>query len=708
MGKVRVYELAKELGINSKKLIEVLHELNVDVKNHMSTMDQETANRVLEMLTKGQKKPLQAEEAAPEGEAAPAGEQAKEKAPEKEKRPAAKERPKKEEKRAKPEREGRKAKKAARRAEGKETAPAKETIVLEGYVTVGELANRLNLQPSEILGKLLELGIISNINQPLDSDILDILSEEYDINIEFKADPDEAELLSKVEAEVDKDEELKKRPPVVTILGHVDHGKTSLLDAIREANVMATEAGGITQHIGAYVAEYAGKKVVFLDTPGHEAFTAMRARGAQVTDIAILTVAADDGVMPQTVEAINHVKAAGVSIIVAVNKIDKPNADAEKVKRQLAEVGLIPEEWGGDTVLVYVSALKRQGLDELMEMILLVAEMSELTANYTRPARGSVIEAELDRGRGPVATMLIKDGTIRVGDPIICGSISGKVRAMIDDKGNRVEEATPSTPVEILGLTDVPQAGDNFMVVREERVARQIASKREEKVREASKRKTQKMSLDDLFKQIQEEEVELKLIIKADVQGSAEALDESLRKVENEQVKINIIHKGVGAITESDIMLASASNAIIIGFNIRPEANARKLAEKEKVDIRLYRVIYEAIEDVEAAIHGMLEPEYQEVVIGQVEVRQTFKISRVGTVAGCYVTDGKITRNSTIRVVRDGTVVHEGKIDTLKRFKDDVKEVSSGYECGILLENFNDIKEGDIFEAYVMEQVQAS
>ncbi|MDO9535263.1 MAG: translation initiation factor IF-2, partial [Bacillota bacterium] len=442
------------------------------------------------------------------------------------------------------------------------------------------------------------------------------------------------------------------------------------------------------------------------DTPGHEAFTAMRARGAQVTDIAVLVVAADDGVMPQTIEAINHTKAAGVPIIVAVNKIDKPNANPDRVKKQLADVDLISEDWGGDTIFAYVSALKKEGIDGLLEMILLVAEMLELKANYNRHAKGTVIEAKLDKGRGPVATVLIQDGMIEVGDPIICGNISGRVRAMFDDKGKRINSAFPSTPIEVVGLNEVPQAGDTFMVISDEKLARQIATKRGEKLREATMRKTQRISLEDFFSQIQDSEIDLNIIIKADVQGSAEALQESLLKIENEQVKIKIIHKGVGAVTESDVMLASASNAIIIGYNVRPEVNARRLAERERVDIRLYRVIYEIIDNVKAAINGLLEPEYEEVVLGQAEIRQVFKVSKIGTVAGCHVRDGKINRNAGIRVIRDGTVFHEGKIDTLKRFKDDVKEVNTGFECGILVENFNDLKEGDILEAFEMRRVE--
>ncbi len=699
MGKVRVYELAKELGINSKKLISVLQEMGVDVKNHMSTMEEEIAKKITEQLTTGAKKPVKEEQA--DGHAG--AEIPKQEASKQNKVATQK---KKVEKKARPTKESRKARKAARSAASK-TGQQEETLQLEGRVTVGELAGRLNVPVSEILGKLLEMGIIANINQQLSEDILDILSEEYGIKFSIIPDPDEEELLSIMEEE-NEEKALKARPPVVTVLGHVDHGKTSLLDAIRETKVMDSEAGGITQHIGAYVAEINGKKVAFLDTPGHEAFTAMRARGAQATDIVVLVVAAEDGVMPQTIEAINHTKAAGVPIIVAINKIDKPSANPDRVKQQLSEVGLVPEEWGGDTICVLVSAKKKEGLAELLEMILLVAEMAEFKANYSRLAKGTVIEAELDKGRGPVATLLIQDGVMHVGEPIICGNIYGKIRAMLDQQGKRIKKATPSTPVEILGLTEVPQAGDSFIVVKDEKMARQIALKRGEKIKEASRHKVQKVSLDDLFKQAQEEEIELNIIIKADVQGSAEALHESLQKTETEQVKIKILHKGVGAITESDVMLASASNAIIVGFNVRTGLNARKLAEKEQVDIRIYRVIYEVLDDVKAALKGMLKPEYAEEIQGQAEVRQLFKVSRVGTIAGCYVQEGKITRNSIIRVIREGTIVHEGGIDSLKRFKDDVKEVASGFECGILLEKFNNFREGDILEAYVMKEVVPS
>ncbi len=488
-------------------------------------------------------------------------------------------------------------------------------------------------------------------------------------------------------------------------MGHVDHGKTRLLDAIRNTNVASGEAGGITQHIGAYTVELDGRKITFLDTPGHEAFTSMRLRGAQATDIAVLVVAADDGVMPQTVEAINHARAAGVPILVALNKMDKPSANPDRVKQQLSEHKLVPEEWGGETIIVPVSAVKGEGLDDLLEMILLLSEMSELKASPERPARGTVIEARLDRGRGPVATVLIQDGTLRIGDPVICGTIAGKVRAMMDDRGKRLKKAGPSTPVEVLGLADVPQAGDRFMVAGDDRAARQLAERRSDRIKEAT-HISQRISLDDLFRQIQEEEVhELNLIIKADVHGSVEALQEALQKLSLDEVKIRIIHTGVGSITESDVMLADASNAIVIGFNVRPEGGARKLAEQSRVDLRLYRVIYETIEDIQKALGGMLAPSLKEVVLGQAEVRQIFKASRIGTIAGSYVSEGKVTRNAQARLIRDGAIQYEGRIASLKRFKDDAREVLAGYECGILLEGYNDMKEGDVIEAFMMEEI---
>lgn len=692
MGKVRVYELAKELGTTSKKLIEVMEGMNIAVRNHMSTLEDDEAQKVVAILT-GQ---VQAEEKKEEaGATVPQEEKAKAPAP-----PARKKEKRKAAAKTAP---GRKVRKAM--LEEKQAAAKKQhrQIRLEGRVTVGELAAHLEVTPAELITKLLDLGVIASINQSLAPETIELLADEYNVAVSHTDDPVEQELLAE---EGGASKSLVARIPVVTVLGHVDHGKTSLLDAIRHANVTAGEMGGITQHIGAYRVEFNDKKIVFLDTPGHEAFTAMRARGAQVTDIAVLVVAADDGVMPQTVEAINHARAAEVPIIAAINKIDKANANPERVKQQLSENGLVPEEWGGDTICVNVSATRGDGLEELMEMILLLAEVSELSANPDRPARGTVIEAQLDRGRGPVATVLVQDGTLRVGAPIICGTSAGKVRAMINDKGERVTAAEPSTPVAILGLNEVPQAGDRFQVVSDDRVARQVAQKRSMKIKEAT-RKSQRITLDDLFKQIQEGEVkELNLVIKGDVQGSVEALQEAILKLSLDEVKIKIIHTGVGAINESDVMLASASNAIVIGFNVRPDGNARKLAELDRVDLRLYRVIYEALDDIKAAVTGLLKPVYKEVILGQAEIRQVFKVSRLGSIAGCHVGEGKIHRNALARVIRDGTVLHEGRIASLKRFKDDVREVQSGFECGILLENFNDLQEGDIIEAYQMEQVK--
>jgi len=586
------------------------------------------------------------------------------------------------------------------------TKPVKKQkpIVIGESISVQELAAKLAKPAAELIKKLMMLGVMATINQEIDVDTATILAGEFGRDVEVKVDDVEIDLIDDIE---DSPEDLVPRPSVVTVMGHVDHGKTSLLDAIREANVTASEAGGITQHIGAYQVVHNGKKITFLDTPGHEAFTAMRARGARATDIAIIVVAADDGVMPQTVEAINHAKAAQVPVIIAINKMDKPGANPDKVKQELTEFGLVPEEWGGDTICVPVSAKTKMGLEDLLEMILLVAEMQELKANPMRLAKGIVIEAELDKGRGPVATVLVQTGTLEIGDSVVAGSAYGKVRAMVDDKGRRVKKAGPSTPVEVLGLSDVPLAGDLFHAVKDDKTAKVIASKRIIKKREEDLKATAKVSLDDLFKQIKEGQVkDLNIIIKADVQGSIEALKQSLQKLSNEEVRVNPIHGGVGAITETDVMLASASNAIIIGFNVRPDANARKAAEREKVDMRLYRVIYNAIEDVKSAMVGMLEPEFKEVVIGRAEVRQTFKVSKVGTIAGCYVTEGKITKNAEVRVIRDGIVIHEGKLESLKRFKDDVREVLEGFECGIMISKFNDITEGDIIEAFVMEEVQ--
>ena len=586
--------------------------------------------------------------------------------------------------------------------------PVEETvksIVIPEVLTIKELAEKMKLQPSAIIKKLFLQGKVVTVNQEIDYEQAEEIALEYDVLCEKEEKVDViAELLKENE---ESEEDMVPRPPVVCVMGHVDHGKTSLLDAIRQTNVTAKEAGGITQHIGAYVVEINGQKITFLDTPGHEAFTAMRMRGAQATDIAILVVAADDGVMPQTVEAISHAKAAGVEIIVAINKIDKPSANIDRVKQELSEYELIPEDWGGTTICVPVSAHTKEGIQDLLEMILLTAEVKELKANPNRKARGLVIEAELDKGKGPVATVLVQKGTLHVGDNVAVGPCHGKVRAMMDDKGRRVKEAGPSTPVEILGLNDVPGAGEIFMAMDSDKEARHFAETfiAESKNKLIEETKT-KLSLDDLFSQIKAGNVkELPLIVKADVQGSVEAVKQSLVKLSNEEVVVKVIHGGVGAINESDVSLAAASNAIIIGFNVRPDATAKSVAEQEKVDIRLYRVIYQAIEDVEAAMKGMLDPVYEEKVIGHAVIRQIFKASGVGNIAGCYVLDGKFQRDCSCRVTRDGEKLFDGKLASLKRFKDDVKEVAAGYECGLVFEKFNDIQEDDMVEAYTMVEV---
>ena len=582
----------------------------------------------------------------------------------------------------------------------------KKAITIGEITTVKELSEKTGISVANIIKQLMQLGIMATINQEIDYDTALLVANEFGVDPELKATKKFEDILSELDEE-DDPEKLVKRAPVVTVMGHVDHGKTSLLDAIRNTTVTEEEAGGITQHIGAYTIKVNTKFVTFLDTPGHEAFTSMRARGAQVTDLAILVVAADDGVMPQTVEAINHAKSANVPIIVAINKIDKPAANPDRIKQQLAEHGLLVEEWGGDVIAVPVSALRREGIDELLEMILLVAEMEELKANPNRPAKGTIVEAELDKGRGPVATILVQNGTLHIGDSIIAGTAHGRVRAMLDDRGKRIKKAGPSVPVEVLGLSEVPEAGDIMYVVEDDKLSKQIAEERKDKEKEAQQKVSNITTLDDLFEQIKEGEVrELNLIIKADVQGSAEAVKQALGRLSTDEVRVKTIHSGVGAITESDVMLAKASNAIIIGFNVRPVTNAYELAEKEQVDIRTYRVIYDAIQDVEAAMKGLLDPEFKEVVIGRLEVRATFKVSGVGVVAGCYVTNGVVRRNAHVRVVRDGVVIHEGEIASLKRFKDDVKEVASGYECGLGVENFNDIKENDIIEAFINKEIE--
>ncbi|MCA0990236.1 translation initiation factor IF-2 [Pseudalkalibacillus hwajinpoensis] len=692
MSKMRIHEYAKEHNTTSKDVIEKLTSMNITVKNHMSVIDDQAMaklNNDSKQSKKGSDKNSMENKNNRNNPKANANQKNSKSAPNNR-------------------RGGRRPNRRGKGQPPKNTAaprrlPSKVTFI--GSLTVGQLAEKLGKDASELIKKLMGLGVMATINQELDKDTMELICDDYGVKVE------EEELFEVTDLDnyTSEDEEgkLVERPAVVTIMGHVDHGKTTLLDGIRDTKVTQGEAGGITQHIGAYQIEENNKKITFLDTPGHAAFTTMRARGAKVTDITVLVVAADDGVMPQTVEAINHAKAAEVPIIVAVNKMDKEGANPDRVMQELTEYELVSEEWGGDTIFVNLSAIKREGIDNLLETILLISEVEEFKANPNKLATGTVIEAQLDKGRGPVATLLVQEGTLKVGDPVVVGNTFGRVRAMVNDLGKRVETAAPSTPVEVTGLSDVPNAGDRFVAFEDEKTARQVGEARNQQQIEAQRKESSKMNLDDLFEKIQQGDVkDINVIVKADVQGSVEALAGSLQKIEVEGVKINIIHTAVGAITESDIILASASNAIIIGFNVRPDSNAKKVADSEQVEIRLHRVIYTAIEEIESAMKGMLDPVYEEKVIGQAEVRETFKVSKVGTIAGSYVTEGKITRNSGVRVIRDGIVVFEGEVDTLKRFKDDAKEVAKGYECGITLAKFNDVKEGDIIEAFIMEEVK--
>lgn len=719
MSKMRVYEYAKQNKTTSKDVIKYLKELNVEVSNHMSTISIETILKLDEKFgskeSETQKKQESPKKPANSSNNNNAANQTK-----KENKPAnngkSNNNPKSQQAQQrkgqknnnKKHQQGKNAKRNNQSPQQQQKPVVKETpkhITYSETLTVSDLAAKLNKDASEIIKKLLFLGVMATKNQDLDDDAVELICAEYDVEVEKEIILEDTDFDKY--RENNNEANLIERPAVVTIMGHVDHGKTTLLDAIRHTKVTEGEAGGITQHIGAYQIESDGKKVTFLDTPGHAAFTSMRSRGAQVTDIAILVVAADDGVMPQTIEAINHAKAAEVPIIIAVNKMDKEGANPDRVMQELTEYELVPEDWGGSTIFVNLSAVKHEGIDDLLEMIQLVSEVEELKADPNNDAFGTVIEAQLDKGRGPVATLLVQNGTLRVGESVVVGNTFGRVRAMVSDLGQRISEAGPSTPVEITGLNDVPQAGDQFLVFKDEKKSRQIGEARQQKHIQENRTEQTKVSIDDLFDQIKEGEMkDINIIIKADVQGSAEAMASSLRKIDVEGVKIKIIHTGVGAITESDIILASASNAIVIGFNVRPDANAKKAAESEKVDVRLHRVIYKVIEEIELAMKGMLDPEYEEKVIGQAEVREIFKVSKIGTIAGSYVTDGKITRNSGIRLIRDGVVQFEGDIDALKRFKDDVKEVAQNYECGITIKKFNDIKEGDVIEAFIMEEIE--
>ncbi|WP_144483468.1 translation initiation factor IF-2 [Bacillus pumilus] len=704
MAKVRVYEYAKAIDVSSKDIIAALKDMNVEVNNHMATLEDDTVKK-LDAIYKKAKAKETANEKPAEQKKQSSNKNNDRKKNDVQNNQFNKNKKNNNQNKNKNKRGGnnKSQHQQARPVKPKKELP--EKIEFTNSMTVGQLAEELGKETAEIIKKLMMLGVMATINQELDKDTVELIASEYGVPVEEVIILEETE-LEKYEVE-DKEEDMQVRPPVVTIMGHVDHGKTTLLDSIRKTKVVEGEAGGITQHIGAYQIEDNGKKITFLDTPGHAAFTTMRARGAEVTDTTILVVAADDGVMPQTVEAINHAKAAEVPIIVAVNKIDKPTANPDRVMQELTEHGLVPEAWGGETIFVPLSAKTGEGIDELIEMILLVSEVGELKANPNRAAKGTVIEAELDKGRGSVATLLVQTGTLQVGDPIVVGNTFGRVRAMVNDIGRRVKTAGPSTPVEITGLNDVPNAGDQFLVFKDEKTARQVGEARASKQLDEQRSDKAKLSLDDLFEQIKQGEVkDINLIVKADVQGSAEALTAALQKIEVEGVKVKIIHTGVGAITESDIILASASNAIVIGFNVRPDGNAKSTAETENVDIRLHRIIYKVIDEIEAAMKGMLDPEYEEKVIGQVEVRQTFKVSKIGTIAGGYVTEGTITRDSGIRLIRDGVVIFEGEVDVLKRFKDDVKEVSQGYECGITIKKYNDIREGDVMESFVMQEIE--
>ncbi len=751
---MRIYELSKKINVNNKEIIAKLSGLGIAVKSHMSNIDDDTAKKITDLFSaadtstanktaaapktekksapkspqKEQKKPL-----VNKGESAPATDNnpAEIKQAQPEDKPAETEDKKPAKSISKPgmqrafdairriettkkgyDFKSRFNKKHDKKAPAKKeesdeapttTQPRKRIIKFQEGSTVKEFAELLGQKLNDVIKKFMELGSMVTINQPVDSDAAQIIAEAFNIKIELtQIEDDEDELMDE---EIDEST-LSHRPPIVTIMGHVDHGKTTLLDAIRETKVTESEAGGITQHIGAYKVKLNDKEIVFLDTPGHEAFTVMRARGAKVTDIVILVVAADDSVMPQTIEAIDHAKAANVPIIVAINKIDKPESNIQKVNNELSQYDVVPEDWGGKNIFVEVSAKEGTGIEQLLEMIILQSEMMELKADFNRKAKGTIIEAKLDRGRGPVGTVLVNTGQLKVGDPFIVGTVAGKVRALIDDNGKKIKKAGPSTPVEVIGFPNVPQAGDIFVVMDDERKARQIASNRIHKQRTAAIKKKKALTLDDLFEKVKEGEIrDLNIIIKADVQGSVEAVKDALSKLTHPEVKVNVIHTGAGGINESDVMLAAASNAIIIGFNIRPDANASSVIDREGVDVRLYSIIYEAIDDVKKALEGLLEPTITEKVIGRAEVRSLFQISRLGTIAGCHVLDGKMSRSSIgARVIRDDIVIYESKLSSLKRFKEDAKEVLSGFECGIMIENFNDLKTGDIIENYIKEE----
>lgn len=704
MSKVRIYELAKELGVSSKELINVLKtEFNVDVKNHMSVLSDEDSELIKEFF-----------EVKDDNSSSNQNETQKNSTPEvkKEKQDLVQEYEEemiKEIDKLSQKSSNKNKNKNKKHNNFKNAKPSNEEVKVDDIIEIGktislkELSQKINKPANDMIKNLMFLGLMVSINQEIDFEIAKKLCEKYEIECIQKSEDSNEDKYEKINNEEVDVKNLSKRPPIITVMGHVDHGKTSLLDFIRKTNITQKEAGGITQHIGAYKVKVNDEIITFIDTPGHEAFTQMRARGAKVTDIVVLVVAADDGIMPQTVEAINHCKSANVPIIVAVNKIDKPEANVEKVKQELTEYEIVAEDWGGDTVFVNVSAKTGEGIDELLEMILLTADIQELKANKDNSPQGTVIESKLDKGRGPLATLLVQDGTLKIGDSVVVGNTYGKIRAMYDENEGMIKEAGPSIPVLVLGLNEVPDAGDKFEVVKDEKIARQISNER--KQMEKDNLNNNKISLETVYNQIKDGTIkELSVIVKSDVQGSSEALKQSLEKLSSDNIKVKVIHSAVGAINESDIIFASTSNAIIIGFNVRPDNNALILAEKEKVDIRTYRLIYEALDDIKSAMIGLLDPDIKEVYLGRVEIRQLYKISNVGTVAGCYVLDGKITRNCNVRVLRQGVVIFESKLSSLKRFKDDVKEVAKGYECGLSIENFNDLKEEDIIEGFEMKE----
>ncbi|PTJ17502.1 translation initiation factor IF-2 [Staphylococcus succinus] len=698
MSKKRIYEYAKELSIKSKVIIDELKKMNVEVSSHMQALEDDQIKTLDKIY-----KPEQAKQAE---QSQSTNNKPNNKGNQNHNNTNNHKNNKNNNSNGKNNKNSKNNKKNNKQPKQEEPKEIPSKITYQEGITVGELADKLNVDSSAIIKKLFLLGVMANINQSLDEESLELIVDEYGVELEKEIVIDEQDLSVYFEDETE-DENTVERPAVVTIMGHVDHGKTTLLDSIRHTQVTAGEAGGITQHIGAYQIVNEGKKITFLDTPGHAAFTTMRARGAQVTDITILVVAADDGVMPQTIEAINHAKEANVPTIVAVNKVDKPTSNPDRVMQELTEYGLVPEDWGGDTIFVPLSALSGEGIDDLLEMIVLTSEVQELKANPSKHAVGTVIEAELDKSRGPSASLLVQNGTLNVGDALVVGNTYGRIRAMVNDLGKRITSAGPSTPVEITGINDVPQAGDRFVVFKDEKQARRIGEARHDANVLQQRQESKSVSLDNLFEQMKQGEMkDLNVIIKGDVQGSVEALAASLMKIDVEGVNVRIIHTAVGAINESDVTLANASNGIIIGFNVRPDTGAKRAAEAEGVDMRLHRVIYNVIEEIESAMKGMLDPEFEEKVIGQAEVRQTFKVSKVGTIAGSYVIDGKITRNAGVRVIRDGIVQFEGELDTLKRYKDDAKEVAQGYECGITIEKYNELKEGDIIEAFEMVEIK--